>query len=56
MSACGLDFGTSNSGVARVTAQGVTLARVEDGDTAIPSAIFFPSEAAGHALFGRAAW
>jgi hypothetical chaperone protein len=55
MSACGLDFGTSNSGVARVTPQGVTLARVEDGETAIPSAIFFPAESAGRPLYGRAA-
>jgi hypothetical chaperone protein len=55
MSACGLDFGTSNSGVARVTPQGVTLARVEGDETSIPSAIFFPAEAAEHALYGRAA-
>jgi len=54
-SACGLDFGTSNSGVALVTPQGVTLAHVEDGNTTVPSAIFFPSEAADHAVYGRAA-
>jgi hypothetical chaperone protein len=53
--ACGLDFGTSNSGVALVTPQGVALARVEDDDTAIPSAIFFPAEAGEHAVYGRAA-
>lgn len=55
MTACGLDFGTSNSGVALVTREGVTLARVEDGDTSIPSAMFFPADAALHAVFGRAA-
>jgi hypothetical chaperone protein len=55
LSACGLDFGTSNSGVALVTPQGVRLADVEDGDTSIPSAIFFPAEAADHALYGRTA-
>ena len=54
-SACGLDFGTSNSGVALVTPQGVTLAHVEDANTTVPSAIFFPSEAADHAVYGRAA-
>jgi hypothetical chaperone protein len=55
LSACGLDFGTSNSGVAVVTPQGMRLADVEAGDTSIPSAIFFPAEAADHALYGRAA-
>jgi hypothetical chaperone protein len=55
MPACGLDFGTSNSGVARVSSRGVTLARVEGDETAIPSAVFFPSEAAEHAVYGRAA-
>ena len=53
--ACGLDFGTSNSGVALVTPQGVRLARVEEDETTLPSAVFFPAEAADHALFGRAA-
>ncbi len=55
MTACGLDFGTSNSGVALVTARGVALAPMEDGDTSIPSAIFFPAEASQHATYGRAA-
>jgi hypothetical chaperone protein len=55
MNACGLDFGTSNSGVALVGPRGVELARVEDRETTLPSAIFFPAEAAEHALFGRAA-
>ena len=53
MTACGLDFGTSNSGVALVTPHGVRLARVEDDDTSIPSAIFFPAETAEHAMYGR---
>ena len=55
LGACGLDFGTSNSGVALVRPQGVTLARVEHDDTSIPSAIFFPAESSEHALYGREA-
>lgn len=55
MNACGLDFGTSNSGVALPTARGVELASVEDGGPSIPSAIFFPADAAQHATYGRAA-
>ncbi len=56
MSACGLDFGTSNSGVALpAPGGGVALARVEGDETSIPSAIFFPSETSQHAMYGRAA-
>jgi hypothetical chaperone protein len=55
MSACGLDFGTSNSGVALVTPRGVRLAELEEGEPALPSAIFFPAETADHAVYGRAA-
>lgn len=55
MTACGLDFGTSNSGVARVTPEGIRLAPMEDGDPSIPSAIFFPAESSQHAVYGRAA-
>lgn len=55
MNACGLDFGTSNSGVALPTARGVELASVEDGASSIPSAVFFPADAAQHATYGRAA-
>src|SRR5690349_3243804 len=55
MAACGLDFGTSNSGVALVAAGAVSLAHVEDDDTSIPSAVFFPAEGSEHAMYGRAA-
>jgi len=55
MTACGLDFGTSNSGVALVTSRGVELAPMEEGDSSIPSAIFFPTEPSEHAAYGRAA-
>ncbi len=55
MHVCGLDFGTSNSGVALVREDGLRLADVEDGATSIPSAVFFPGEPAQGALFGRAA-
>lgn len=55
MSACGLDFGTSNSGVALVRSGTVTLARVEEAETSLPSAIFFPADAQLHASYGRAA-
>ena len=53
--ACGLDFGTSNSGVALVTRAGIAPARVEGDDTSIPSAVFFPAEISEHAMYGRAA-
>ena len=53
--ACGVDFGTSNSGVALVAAGAVSLAHVEDDDTSIPSAVFFPAEGSEHAMYGRAA-
>lgn len=55
MHACGLDFGTSNSGVALVTQAGVQLAPMEEGDPSIPSAIFFPADAAHGAVYGRTA-
>jgi len=42
MTACGLDFGTSNSGVALPEGESVRLLRLEDGATDIPSAVFFP--------------
>ena len=44
MSACGLDFGTSNSGVSRPLPDGVRLVEVEDGATSIPSAVFFATD------------
>ncbi len=53
MTACGLDFGTSNSALGVVRDGVPTLAPVEDGDTLIPSAIFFDFENHGRTLFGR---
>jgi hypothetical chaperone protein len=55
MSACGLDFGTSNSGLARAQGDGATLIPLEDGSTSIPSAIFFASEPPLPTFYGRAA-
>src|SRR5437016_3091084 len=55
MAACGLDFGTSNSALGVVRAGEAVLAPLEDGDTLIPSAIFFDFETHGRMLFGRAA-
>jgi hypothetical chaperone protein len=53
--ACGLDFGTSNSGVARPVTGTVELLPLEDGATSIPTAVFFDVESAHPAMFGRAA-
>jgi len=59
MTACGLDFGTSNSalGVVRPSPAGATpeLAPVEGAQTLIPSAIFFDFEQHGRVLFGASA-
>ncbi|MDB5601750.1 MAG: molecular chaperone, Hsp70 class [Xanthobacteraceae bacterium] len=41
MSACGLDFGTSNTTLGSTVAHAPVLVPLEDGHTAIPSAIFF---------------
>jgi len=59
-SACGLDFGTSNSaiGIVRATLDGdwaPVLAPVEGAATLVPSAIFFDFEEHGRVLYGRAA-
>lgn len=52
---CGLDFGTSNSTIARLDAAGVPqLLALEDGRETIPSVIFFSFETDG-AFFGRQA-
>ena len=50
MTACGLDFGTSNSGVALPSAGSIRLVDLEEGSTSIPSAVFFRDRAtaAGH--------
>lgn len=54
MSACGLDFGTSNSGVSQPTGASVRLLPLEDGLTSIPSAVFIAAEASHAVSFGRA--
>jgi len=54
MSACGLDFGTSNSGVSRPVDGSVRLLELEDGLTSLPSAVFFAAEAPHEITFGRA--
>lgn len=55
MPACGLDFGTSNSALGIVRDGVPQLAPVEDGNTLIPSAIFFDFENHGRVIFGREA-
>ena len=55
MTACGLDFGTSNSALGVLRGGVPTLAPVEDASTLIPSAIFFDFEHRGRVLFGRQA-
>jgi hypothetical chaperone protein len=51
---CGLDFGTSNSTVARASEHGPALVAVEEDKVTIPSSVFFDFED-GSARFGRAA-
>jgi len=51
---CGIDFGTSNSTVAIVKGGKIALVPLEGDATAIPSAIFYPSEGEPP-LYGRAA-
>ena len=55
MIACGLDFGTSNSAIGVVRDNAAALAPLEAGNTLIPSAVFFDSEANGRVLFGNEA-
>ncbi|HSV19072.1 MAG TPA: Hsp70 family protein [Casimicrobiaceae bacterium] len=55
MIACGLDFGTSNSGVALPARGGVRLVPLEDGATSMPTAVFFGTEEPLVTLYGRAA-
>ena len=54
MGACGLDFGTSNSGVSQPVDGSVRLLELEDSLTSIPSAVFFAAEAPHGITFGRA--
>jgi hypothetical chaperone protein len=54
MASCGIDFGTSNSALSLVQPDGtVKLATVENENTTIPSAVFYPAR--GRACYGRAA-
>ncbi|HWA90829.1 MAG TPA: Hsp70 family protein [Rhizomicrobium sp.] len=55
MTACGLDFGTSNSAVGIVRDGAPVLAPVEGRETMIPSAVFFDYETRGRVLFGSRA-
>lgn len=53
-SACGIDFGTSNSTVGLATAGEARLLPLEDGSPTLPSVVFWQTERAPQ-LFGRAA-
>jgi hypothetical chaperone protein len=53
MSICGLDFGTSNTTLGTIEGHAPVLAALEDGETTIPSAIFY--EVDGAVLIGRKA-
>jgi hypothetical chaperone protein len=53
MSACGLDFGTSNTTLGTIAENAPVLVPLESGQLTIPSAIFF--ERGGGALIGRRA-
>jgi len=55
MTACGLDFGTSNSTIGVVRDGVPALVPVEGDETFVPSAIFFDFEHKGRVLFGREA-
>lgn len=55
MTACGLDFGTSNSAIGVTIGNAPRLAPVEGGETLIPSAVFFDYETKGRVLFGAEA-
>lgn len=54
MTACGLDFGTSNSAIGIWRDGAAELVPLEDGDRMIPSALFYDFSA-GQILFGREA-
>ncbi len=55
MTACGLDFGTSNSAIGIVRGGVPVLAPVDGGETMAPSAVFFDYETRGRVLFGNPA-
>jgi hypothetical chaperone protein len=52
MTACGLDFGTSNSAIGVMRGDAPALAPVEGDATLIPSAVFFDYENKGRVQFG----
>src|ERR1700761_7182267 len=52
MTACGLDFGTSNSAIGVMRDGAPALAPVEGTATLVPSAVFFDYETRGRVLFG----
>ena len=54
LTACGIDFGTSNSTAAHFTVDGYRLLALEDGKPTLPSAVFFNLDEDSLA-FGRAA-
>lgn len=54
MTACGLDFGTSNTTLGVARGNGVALAPLEGEETTLPSAVFFDFEEQ-RPVFGRAA-
>ncbi|MES2749951.1 MAG: Hsp70 family protein [Pseudomonadota bacterium] len=53
MSACGLDFGTSNTTLGTLVGHAPVLAELEAGHTTVPSAIFYERD--GAVLIGRKA-
>ncbi|MEP7328477.1 MAG: Hsp70 family protein [Betaproteobacteria bacterium] len=55
MSACGLDFGTSNSGVAVPAGDSIRLIELEASSSSIPSAVFFATEQPQPVTYGREA-
>jgi hypothetical chaperone protein len=55
MTACGLDFGTSNSAIGVIRGNAPALVPVEGTATLIPSAVFFDYENKNRVLFGEEA-
>lgn len=55
MTACGLDFGTSNSAIGVVRDGTAELAPIEADNTLMPSAVFFDHEIKGRVLLGNEA-
>lgn len=54
MAHLGIDLGTSNTLVARITAQGIPIVERIDGEPMVPSAIYIEEEG-GHAVIGKSA-